>query len=115
MADDSNTEPTIASMTPDERTALARTLGVAGYNKRLTAEIAAARAAAASTLGGAAPRAAMATIRATEGLAESDVVDLASLDDSQRAAWIRHHGIARYSALLQQQLKGKNNFLGRRR
>ncbi len=119
MADTPNTpppEPTLASMTDRQRMDYARKVGSAEYSKRLIAE---SRAAAASapppSVPAMAPRAAMDAIRATAGLAESDHVDLTTLDDAQRRQWIGRHGLAKYTAKLRQDLKGKTNFLARRR
>lgn len=114
MADESQPGPTIATMTPEQRTTLARELGVDGYNRRLANELGAARAATPPPTAAASPRAAMASYRATEGLLESDLVDLAALSDADRQAWINRHGVKRYDALLRTQLRGRNTFGGRR-
>lgn len=104
-------EPTLASMTDEQRMAYARSAGSAAYSARLLRESTAARAATPAQ----GPYAAMAAIQATRGLAESERVDLASLDAPTRDAWIQRHGVKRYDALLRQQLKGRTTILGRRR
>jgi hypothetical protein len=96
---------TLASMTAAERMAYAREVGSAAYSKRLVAESAEP---ARPSVWSRAPREAAAAVAATAGLPDDAVVDLPTLDDAQRDAWIRRHGLARYSALLREQLRGKH-------
>ena len=98
---DPTQEPTLAQMTEPERKQWLDANGHRAYAERLAREMKGARPEP-SPFAGMGPRAAAEHINAQRFAG----VDLVSMSEPDRAAWIREHGLRAYDTVLRQQLRG---------